>query len=49
MNDILNLFKNQNIVTSFTNEEGNYVCDSILKKALLLASSYSLKKKKYFL
>lgn len=47
MKDILNLFKDKEIVKSFTGEKGNYICDSILKKALLLASSYIQEKKKY--
>ena len=47
MKNILNLFKDKEIVKLFTEEKGNYICDSILKKALILASSYITKKKKY--
>lgn len=47
MNQILNLFKDKDLVKSFSEEKGNYICDSILKKALLLSASYISKKKKY--
>jgi len=47
MSDILNLFKDKDIVRSFTSEKGTYICDSILKKALILSSSYISEKKKY--
>ncbi len=47
MSLILDFFKDKDIVKSFTEEKGNYICDSILKKAILLASSYLQKKKKY--
>jgi len=47
MENILDLFKDKEIVKSFTEEKGNYICDSILKKALLLSSSYISEKKKY--
>ena len=47
MKEILNLFKDKEIVKLFTEEKGNFICDSILKKALVLASSYVNKKKKY--
>ena len=46
-NFILDLFKDKEIVKSFTNEKGTYICDSILKKALLLSSSYISVRKKY--
>ena len=47
MKEILKLFENKDIVKSFIQEKGNYVCDSIFKKALLLASGYLKNKKKY--
>ena len=47
MNNILDLFKEKDIVESFTNKKGTYICDSILKKALILSSSYLSEKKKY--
>lgn len=45
--EILDLFKNKEIVKSFISEKGNYICDSILKKALLLSASYKENQKKY--
>ena len=47
MKDILELFINKDIVNDFTNEKGNFICDSMLKKALLLSASYIKEKKKY--
>ena len=47
MNNILDLFKDKDIVKSFNNGKGTYICDSILKKALILSSSYLNEKKKY--
>lgn len=47
MKSILNLFKDKEIVKSFGEVRKNYICDSIFKKALLLASSYIQNKKKY--
>ncbi len=47
MKSILNLFKDKEIVKSFNEARKNYICDSIFKKALLLASSYIQNKKKY--
>ncbi len=44
---IIDLFKDKDIVKSFVKEKGNYVCDSILKKALLLANGYLNDSKKY--
>ena len=45
--NILDLFKDKEIVNEFGKEKGTYICDSILKKALVLSSSYLKKKKKY--
>lgn len=45
--NIIDLFKNKEIVDLFTKEKGTYICDSILKKAIILSSSYLNKKKKY--
>ena len=47
MKSVLNFFKDRELVQSFGEEKGNYICDSILKKSLLLASSYIQNKKKY--
>ena len=47
MKSILNLFKDKEIVKSFNEARKNYICDSIFKEALLLASSYIQNKKKY--
>jgi transcription-repair coupling factor (superfamily II helicase) len=47
MSDILDLFKDKEIIKSFTTGKGTYICDSILKKALVLSSSYLIEKKKY--
>lgn len=47
MNSIVNLFVEKDIIKSFTEEKGAYVCDSILKKAIILSSSYIKKRKKY--
>ena len=33
--NILNLFKDKEIVKSFTEKKGTYVCDSILKKSII--------------
>ena len=45
--NILDLFKDKDIVTSFIEKKGTYICDSILKKAIILSSSYIKEKKKY--
>ena len=47
MNNIIDLFKDKEIVKSFTKKKGTYICDSILKKALILSASYLSEKKKY--
>lgn len=44
---ILELFENKDIVNSFIEKKGTYICDSILKKALILSSGYIKEKKKY--
>ena len=44
---ILELFENKDIVNSFVEKKGTYICDSILKKALILSSGYIKEKKKY--
>ena len=47
MSEILKLFKNKSFVKGFTEGKGTYICDSILKKAIILSSSYLVEKKKY--
>ena len=44
---IIDLFKDKDIVKSFSKGSGNYVCDSILKKAILIANGYLSDSKKY--
>ena len=46
--NILDLFKDKEVIKEFSKEKGTYICDSILKKALLLATSYTQQKKQYF-
>ena len=45
--NILDLFKDKEIIKSFNEKKGTYICDSILKKAIILSSSYVKEKKKY--
>ncbi len=45
--NILDLFKDKDIVASFIEKKGTYICDSILKKSIILSSSYIKEKKKY--